>query len=417
VVLTDFIFFDNAREISQYAANQNAKNTLLYFIQPNLLRDEYITGRCAVLLDLSNVKDMDLVARTKSLRNAEHECLIDILQHLIETENRRLDLDLGYSSLFDYCVNYLEYSESAAGRRIQAARCSRRYPIVLEMLAKNELNLTIISQIERELTDENYTSILERVKGRSYREVEKVACELRPPLKFKDRVRPVCVAVKATPASNEDARGAACIVKKMLVQFLADETLVDKLEEVKALLSAGNPNASFADIVEVLVNEYLERHSPVARQERREKKARSAEHGDAGTRACAPPAGGDARKGVNGPDSRRRECEDPSTSHQAPMAARELGSHTPKAQATSRHVPKALRDYIFARDGACCSFRSADGTRCTATHGLQIDHIKPFANGGESDLRNLRLLCAAHNRRAAEKTMGAHVMQSYWRRA
>jgi 5-methylcytosine-specific restriction endonuclease McrA len=363
-----------------------------------------------VLLDLSNVKDMDLVARTKSLRNTEHECLIDILQHLIETEKRRLDLDLGYSSLFDYCVNYLEYSESAAGRRIQAARCSRRYPIVLEMLAKNELNLTIISQIERELTDENYLSILERVKGRTYREVEKVACELRPPLKFKDRVRPVCVAVKAAPASNEEARGAASVAKKMLVQFLADEALVDKLEEVKALLSAGKPNASFAEIVDVLVNEYLERHSPVARPERREKKARTA---PAGVRAVVAgeeviAENGNDRKGASGPDSRRRECEDTSTSHSVSTAAHE---------ARSRHVPKALRDYIFARDGACCSFRSADGMRCTATRGLQVDHIKPFANGGENDLRNLRLLCAAHNRRAAEKTMGTHVMQSYWRRA
>jgi 5-methylcytosine-specific restriction endonuclease McrA/DNA-binding TFAR19-related protein (PDSD5 family) len=263
------------------------------------------------------------------------------------------------------------------------------------MLAKNELNLTIISQIERELTDENYMSILERVKGRSYREVEKVACELRPPLKFKDRVRPVCVAVKAAPASKEEARGAASVVKKMLVQFLADEALVDKLEEVKALLSAGKPNASFADIVEVLVNEYLDRHSLVARQEKRERKARSAatEHGDAG-------------KGVNGPDSRRRECEDSPAFRHAPKAAR--GS-------ASRHVPKALRDFIFARDGSCCSFRSADGTRCAATRGLQLDHIKPFSNGGAHDLRNLRLLCAAHNRRAAEITMGAAVMKQFWR--
>ena len=336
-----------------------------------------------MLLDLSKIKDMDLVARTKSLRDTEHASMIEILQHLIETERRRLDLDMGYSSLFDYCVNYLGYSESAAGRRIQAARCIRRYPIVLEMLEKNELSLTTISQIEQELTDENYMSILERVKGGTHREVEKVACEFRPPLRFKDRVRPVCVAVKAGPASNDDASGAASVVKKMLVQFLADEALVEKFEEAKALLSSSNPNLSFADIMEVMVNEYLERHSP-ARQARTETRTRKA-MAEAGV----------VNKRPNYPDSRRRECD---------------------GATRSRHVPKVVRDFVFARDEGCCTFRAADGTRCTSTRGLQIDHIKPFANSGEHDLRNLRLLCAAHNRRAAEITMGSHVMQSYWRR-
>lgn len=165
-------------------------------------------------LDLSNIKDIDLVSRTKTLRDTEHLSMIELLQHLIETERRKLDLDLGYSSLFDYCVNYLEYSASAAGRRIQAARCIRRFPVVLDMLEKHELSLSTISQIEPILTDDNCTSILERVRGISHREVEKIACEYRPPIKFRDRVRPVCVAVMAAPASNEGARGAERLRKQ-----------------------------------------------------------------------------------------------------------------------------------------------------------------------------------------------------------
>ncbi len=117
-------------------------------------------------LDLSKTNDLDLISRTKTLRDTEHESMTAILQHLIETEKRKLDLDLGYSSLFDYCVNYLEYSASAAGRRIQAARCVRRYPVVLELLEKRELSLSTISQIEPILTDDNHMSILERVRGR-----------------------------------------------------------------------------------------------------------------------------------------------------------------------------------------------------------------------------------------------------------
>jgi len=53
--------------------------------------------------------------------------------------------------------------------------------------------------------------------------------------------------------------------------------------------------------------------------------------------------------------------------------------------------------------------------RCGTRKGLQIDHITPFANGGRIDMSNLRLLCGAHNRRAAELNMGMQVMQPYWR--
>jgi 5-methylcytosine-specific restriction endonuclease McrA len=324
-----------------------------------------------VLLDLSNLKDIDLISRTKTLRDTEHESMIALLQHLIETERRKLDLDLGYSSLFDYCVNYLEYSASAAGRRIQAARCIRRFPVVLELLERRELSLSTLSQIEPILTDDNCKSILDRVRGVSHREVEKIACEYRPPMKFRDRMRPVCVAVKVAPASNQDARGAARVEKKMLVQFLANDELVEKFERAKLLLSSGNPKITFAEVIEALVDEYLDRHSPAARQERR-----------------------DSRKRPASPDSRRREW---------------------KGATQSRHVPNDVRDEVFVRDEGQCTYVAPDGVRCQSKHGLQVDHIMPYATGGGHNAENLRLLCAAHNRRAAEKTMGPQVMKHYWR--
>ena len=175
----------------------------------------------------------------------------------------------------------------------------------------------------------------------------------------------------AAPAANQGARGVAQVEKKMLMQFLASEELVGKFEQAKALLSSGNPKITFAEVVEVLVDEYLERHSPAARQERRENRKRSAS-----------------------PDSRRRECQ-----------------NAPKA----RHIPKDARDEVSVRDDGQCSYVAPDGTRCESKHGLQIDHIKPFAAGGGHDVANLRLLCASHNRRAAETTMGEQVMSQYWR--
>jgi 5-methylcytosine-specific restriction endonuclease McrA len=131
---------------------------------------------------------------------------------------------------------------------------------------------------------------------------------------------------------------------------------------------------SFAEVMKEALKEYSDRHSPSARQARRE-----------------------ARKGAASLDYRRRE-----------LNANELDP--------SRHVPDEIRDQVLVRDGGQCAFVGADGTRCQSKKGLQIDHIVPYAAGGTHDPSNLRLLCGAHNRLMAERALGKHVMQPYWRR-
>lgn len=315
--------------------------------------------------------------------SVEHASTMKMLHFINDLERRKSYLDLGYSSVFDYCVRKIGYSRSAAGRRIQAARCARRYPEVFGMLRAHELSFGIAALLEPILTDDNKDSILARVRGASHREVERVVSEYRPPMELRDRLQYVRVPVpqprdidhalvdrhckRAIPQAYRDQISAE---EKVFVQFLADEEFLTLFEEVRDLL--GNSALdSFADVMKLALKEYRDRHSPAARQARRTEKT-----------------------GANGPDSRRREWEDATK---------------------SRHVPDEVRDKVFVRDQGRCSFVAADGTRCQCTKGLQVDHIKPFANGGTHDPSNLRLLCGAHNRRAAERTMGAHVMKQFWR--
>jgi 5-methylcytosine-specific restriction endonuclease McrA len=300
---------------------------------------------------------------------------IEVLHDLNEMERRRLYLDRGYSSLFDYCVRKLKYSSSAAARRIQAARCIRRYPIVLRMLESNELSLTTVASIANILTPQNCETILQRVRGVSCRQVERILCEYRSPVAFRDRMRPVRVI---TPGAGSEI--------KQFSQFLADDEFVVLLEEVRDLMSRDGHRPAMVEVLKAALKEYRNRHSPAARQIRREAKTSSTSVGT----SSAP------RIGAASPDSRRRECDDASK---------------------SRHIPDEVRDAVFARDQGRCAFVAGDGTRCDSRHGLQIDHIKPFCAGGTHDLSNLRLFCAAHNRRAAEVTLGTQVMQRYWRPA
>ena len=65
---------------------------------------------------------------------------------------------------------------------------------------------------------------------------------------------------------------------------------------------------------------------------------------------------------------------------------------------TGRHIPAITKRAIWKRDEGRCQYRSPDGHQCNETHGLQLDHIQPYAQNGPSTQENLRLLCGAHNR-------------------
>ena len=75
---------------------------------------------------------------------ARHEQALQlrVLDHLREIDARRLYLRLGFSSLFDYTVRELHYTEAAAWRRIKAMRLCRETRGVRERLQDGSLNLS-----------------------------------------------------------------------------------------------------------------------------------------------------------------------------------------------------------------------------------------------------------------------------------
>lgn len=65
-----------------------------------------------------------------------------------------------------------------------------------------------------------------------------------------------------------------------------------------------------------------------------------------------------------------------------------------------------MRREVLERDGLGCSWMDTDGVRCGSTAWLEIDHHHPAGKGGSSSPDNLRMLCRAHNRVAAERAYG-----------
>ena len=78
----------------------------------------------------------------------------------------------------------------------------------------------------------------------------------------------------------------------------------------------------------------------------------------------------------------------------------------------SRHVPVAVRNEVWQRDGGQCAFVGSTGRRCSSRHQLELHHLHPFALGGPSTAANLSLRCRTHNRHAAEQDYGPdHIAQ------
>ena len=362
------------------------------------------------MTSLTKLSDQRLLSQVEALVGREHKTTLEVVLHLGEVERRRLYLKLAYSSMFEYCVEHLGYSRSAAGRRLQIARCARRHPELVRMLRRGEINLMTAGILAPVLTGENKKTLLAEARHKSQRELERLAQEYRPPVDVPDRVRPIRVRVPvakrpepakspegesqsgtlrgsslsltevcdAASAQNETSSASGhATVRKLVVQFSASEAFMSKYAKAGALLSnKQGAGAGFEEVFEAILDEFIDRHSPEKRRERRERRKKSSQ------RAATP-----ARQG-NGASS----------------------SHA------KRYVPAAVRDEVFARDGGQCTFVGANGKRCLSKTALHVDHIKPFALGGSNDASNLRLLCANHNRLEAERAYGEDHMQQYHRR-
>lgn len=403
----------------------------------------------------SRLSNKELLSRLDILVRTERQTTLEILLHLGEVERRGLYLELGYGSLWDYCVEKLGYSRSAAGRRIAAARCIHRCPELRALLARNEINLMTVALIAPVLNDENKDAIIRDVRNQSQQMVEAVVARYRPPAAYRDRVNPVRVAVPAgsrnhlainmltsgesqtgtnetihkvrvdgsgcrdaagRSASRDTAGGLGChtercgskpasdpvssgpqIEKRLLIQFLASPGFMKKYDEVRSLLSNRLKRASFESVFEAALDEVIDRHSPTRRQARRE------------TRQAA-----NSMKSTKSTKTTKLTKSTRSTKSRRPNPPRTIGKQPESRR--RRPIAAAVRDEVYKRDGGQCTYKGSNGKRCNSQNNLQIDHVVPVTRGGSNIASNLRLLCPKHNRLEAERILGRDLMGQYGRR-
>ena len=94
------------------------------------------------------LSDRALLRQTSTLVRHERHLQGAIIDHLAEIEARRLYLRRGCSSLFDYAVRELGYSDAAAGRRIGAVRLCADQPDARERLRDGSLTLSAAAELQ-----------------------------------------------------------------------------------------------------------------------------------------------------------------------------------------------------------------------------------------------------------------------------
>ena len=111
------------------------------------------------LQTLETMPDARLERKLHALARGEKQVLAAFLRHLDAFDLRRIHAPRGYPSLFRYCTLELRLSEDEAYLRISAARLSRKYPEILDMLARGETHLSSLAKLSPCLTPANASLI------------------------------------------------------------------------------------------------------------------------------------------------------------------------------------------------------------------------------------------------------------------
>jgi hypothetical protein len=123
----------------------------------------------------SGKTDSEIIASIEGSVGRERLALAEFLDLLIECDRRELFLKEGYSSLYQFCIQRLRLSRSQTCRRIQAARCAGRFPVVIDMIRLGEIHLSHLSLLAPHLTEDNHEKLLGLAKVQSESEL---ACSL-----------------------------------------------------------------------------------------------------------------------------------------------------------------------------------------------------------------------------------------------
>src|SRR6202165_1752781 len=96
-------------------------------------------------MESTSARDLD--RRLADLVRSERHLVVQFVVELAGFAKRELHRELGYTSLFYYCVRQLGLSKSSAFRRSEVARLIGRFPVIADQLAAGRLSIRGVIQV------------------------------------------------------------------------------------------------------------------------------------------------------------------------------------------------------------------------------------------------------------------------------
>ena len=326
-------------------------------------------------IKLEGLSREELVRSAEKLVLTENRSIAKLIAHLAEMSARKTALELGYKSLYEYCIRRLNLSEGAVPARIHVANVSRRFPQLLVALAESRISLTVAALLAPHVTEENVDKVISDCVGMTRRETEEYVVAFRPKPVFEPSIRkrpepsvrmtqveppsssPSPSPLSPPPPSVETPKSSPTILQPARPEiynfrFSANRDFKEKFEHLAEVVGVENAQNHMAEILEKALDIALEKKDPKKKLERRRKRQK----------AGAAPS--------------RSERDDKKDE-----------------PAKSRYVASEVSERVHERGRYQCVYSGPDGTRCTARVGLHIDHASPFAIYRSNDERFLQLLC------------------------
>src|SRR5450432_4033589 len=130
--------------------------------------------------ELEHATDRELQSELTRLLASGSRTEARIIAHLAAVEDRRLHLEAGSSSLFDYCCRRLGLSENEAFHRITAARLARRFPAIFGLIEGRAIHLSAVCLLRGYLTPENSRELLEEASRKTKAQVQEMLARRFP---------------------------------------------------------------------------------------------------------------------------------------------------------------------------------------------------------------------------------------------
>jgi hypothetical protein len=192
-------------------------------------------------MDLTELSDEELEMRLKDAAGVERQSLRNLLEHLIEFDNRKLYLQRGCPHLFAYCTERLGYSEDEACRRIHAARCAKSNREILDSIEGGRLTMTAVNLIAPHIHKAHGSGLFEQAEGKTRKEIESLIAAVDP--------QPERHEVARQSSSEGPEKTEALTPSRVRLALTVDRATYDLMQQAKDLLRHKYPSAQFENVI------------------------------------------------------------------------------------------------------------------------------------------------------------------------